>query len=68
MAASTGVPAEIIIAIMGVETSYGRITGSFRVLDALYTLAFYYPKREPFFRSELAKYARLVKKAGVEMQ
>jgi membrane-bound lytic murein transglycosylase B len=51
--ADTGVPAEVIVAILGVETSYGRITGSYRVLDALYTLAFHYPKRAPFFRSEL---------------
>ena len=35
------------------ETSYGRITGSYRVLDALYTLGFFYPRREEFFRSEL---------------
>ncbi|MCI1711029.1 MAG: lytic murein transglycosylase B [Chiayiivirga sp.] len=51
--ADTGVPKEIVVAILGVETSYGRITGSYRVLDALYTLAFHYPKRAPFFRSEL---------------
>ncbi len=52
-AAATGVPPEIMIAIMGVETSYGRETGNFRVLDALATLAFGYPPRAPFFRSEL---------------
>lgn len=64
--ARTGVPAEIIVAIIGVETSYGRITGNHRVLDALYTLAFAYPRtgdpaqaeredrRELFFRDELA--------------
>lgn len=50
----TGVPAEIIVAIIGVETSYGGNMGSYKVLDALYTLAFYYPKREVFFTSELA--------------
>lgn len=50
----TGVPAEIIVAIIGVETSYGGNMGSFKVLDALYTLGFYYPKREAFFSSELA--------------
>jgi membrane-bound lytic murein transglycosylase B len=53
--AETGVPAEIIIAIIGVETSYGRVTGNYRVLDALYTLGFYYPRREEFFRSELSQ-------------
>ena len=51
----TGVPAEIIVAIIGVETSYGRVTGNYRVLDALYTLGFYYPRREEFFRTELAQ-------------
>lgn len=50
----TGVPAEIIVAIIGVETSYGGNMGNFKVLDALYTLGFYYPKREAFFSSELA--------------
>jgi len=48
-----GVPAEIIVAIIGVETSYGRIAGSYRVIDALSTLAFDYPPRSPFFTSEL---------------
>ena len=63
----SGVPAEVIVAIIGVETSYGANTGSHRVLDALYTLAFKYPRsgdpeklerevrRELFFRDELAK-------------
>ena len=63
----SGVPAEIIVAIIGVETSYGRNAGNHRVLDALYTLAFKYPRsgdpdklerevrRELFFRDELAK-------------
>ncbi|WP_312237682.1 lytic murein transglycosylase B [Stenotrophomonas sp.] len=63
----TGVPAEVIVAIIGVETSYGGNTGSYRVLDALYTLAFKYPRsgdpaklerevrRELYFRDELAR-------------
>ncbi len=55
VAAETGVPAEYIVAIIGVETSYGRITGNHRVLDALYTLAFGFPKRAPFFAGELAQ-------------
>ena len=55
----TGVPAEIIVAIIGVETSYGGNMGSFRVLDALYTLGFFYPKREAFFSSELAHLFKL---------
>jgi membrane-bound lytic murein transglycosylase B len=49
----TGVPAEYIAAIVGVETYFGRITGSYRVVDALGTLAFDYPPRSKFFRSEL---------------
>ena len=57
----TGVPAEIIVAIIGVETSYGGNMGNFKVLDALYTLGFYYPKREAFFSSELAHLFQLGK-------
>jgi len=48
-----GVPAAVIVTILGVETNYGRITGRYRVLDALTTLAFAYPPRQEFFRSEL---------------
>lgn len=55
VAAQTGVPAEYIVAIIGVETFYGRNTGNYRVLDALYTLAFDHPKRAPFFAGELAQ-------------
>lgn len=55
VAAQTGVPAEYVVAIIGVETFYGRNTGSYRVLDALYTLAFDHPKRAPFFAGELAQ-------------
>ena len=65
--ADTGVPAELIVAIIGVETSYGGNTGRYSVLDALYTLAFRYPRsgdpaklerevrRELLFRDELAQ-------------
>ncbi|MBB3227746.1 membrane-bound lytic murein transglycosylase B [Luteibacter sp. Sphag1AF] len=48
-----GVPPEYIVAIVGVETFYGRNTGKYKVIDALTTLAFYYPKRAPFFREQL---------------
>lgn len=61
VAAETGVPAEYIVAIIGVETSYGRVTGNYRVVDALYTLAFDYPKRAPFFAGELAQLFALKK-------
>lgn len=53
VSAEYGVPVGIIAAIIGVETSYGKITGKFRVIDALTTLAFHYPPREKFFRGEL---------------
>ncbi|CAN5588861.1 lytic murein transglycosylase B [soil metagenome] len=61
VAADTGVSPEYIVAIIGVETSYGRITGNYRVIDALYTLAFDYPKRAPFFAGELAQLFALEK-------
>lgn len=54
-----GVPQEIIIAIIGVETIYGKNAGSYRTIDALTTLAFDYPRRAPFFRSELENYLLL---------
>lgn len=56
-----GVPAEIIVAIIGVETNYGRNTGSHKVIDALTTLAFDYPPRAPFFRKELLNYFLLTR-------
>lgn len=56
-----GIPQEIIIAIIGVETIYGRNAGNFRTLDALTTLAFDYPRRADFFRSELENYLLLVR-------
>ncbi|MGH8042870.1 MAG: lytic murein transglycosylase B [Rudaea sp.] len=49
------VPAEMIVAIIGVESNYGRTPMRYRVLDALVTLAFYYPPRQDYFRSELAQ-------------
>jgi membrane-bound lytic murein transglycosylase B len=48
-----GVPPEVIVAIIGIETNYGKITGKYRVIDALSTLAFHYPPRAQFFRGEL---------------
>jgi membrane-bound lytic murein transglycosylase B len=63
---STGVPVEILVGIIGVETYYGRITGSFRVLDALATLAFSYPPRAKFFRRELEEYLLLVREEGMQ--
>lgn len=56
-----GVPQEIIVAVIGVETIYGRNAGKFRVMDALTTLAFDYPRRADFFRSELENYLLLAR-------
>jgi len=56
-----GVPPEIIVAIIGVETEYGANTGSFRVLEALATLAFHYPRRAEFFRTELEQFLLLAR-------
>src|SRR5699024_8528625 len=52
------VPVEVIAAIVGVETSYGLNTSSYRVIDALTTLGFYYPKRAAFFADELGQFLR----------
>ncbi|NLC99786.1 MAG: lytic murein transglycosylase B [Gammaproteobacteria bacterium] len=60
-----GVPAEFIVAIIGVETIYGGNTGSHRVIDALSTLAFDYPPRAPFFRQQLKEYLLLTREEQV---
>lgn len=62
----TGVPTEIILGIIGVETYFGRIKGSYKVLDALYTLGFGYPRRGKFFKSELEKFLTLSKLESLE--
>ena len=56
-----GVPGEIVVAIIGVETFYGRYLGSHRVIDSLATLAFDYPRRSAFFRGELTHFLLLVR-------
>jgi membrane-bound lytic murein transglycosylase B len=61
-----GVPAEVIVAIIGVETIYGRNTGDFRVIDALSTLAFDYPRRAAYFREELEQYLLLAREGGFD--
>ncbi len=61
----SGVPIEIIVAIIGVETNYGGNKGSYRVIDALYTLAFDYPKRSKFFSKELEKFLVLIEKENI---
>ena len=62
----TGVPPAIIVAIIGVETQYGQNTGNFRVIDALSTLAFAYPPRSAFFRSELEQFLLLCKEEHID--
>src|SRR5262245_15291081 len=54
--AEYGVPEDIIVGIIGVETIFGRNIGTYRVIDALTTLAFDYPKRSAYFRGELEHY------------
>ena len=56
-----GVPGEIIVAIIGVETRYGKVTGNHRVISALSTLAFDYPPRSRFFRNELESFLLLTR-------
>ena len=61
-----GVPAEIIAAIIGVETSYGRFTGRHRVIDSLSTLAFHHPARGSFFHGELTAFLEITREQDVE--
>lgn len=63
----TGVPAQIIVAIIGVETFYGAYKGNYSVLDALVTLGFHYPPRSKFFRSELEQFFILAKEEKFDL-
>lgn len=62
-----GVPQEIIVALIGVETFYGQQAGNFRTVDALTTLAFEYPPRADFFRSELEQYLLLAREQQFDL-
>lgn len=66
ISADTGVSIEILVGIIGVETFYGRITGNYRVVDSLSTLAFDYPPRAKFFRRELQQFLLLVREEGMD--
>lgn len=61
-----GVPAEMIVAIIGVETSYGKNKGNFPVFQTLATLAFDYPPRSAFFKKELEEFLLLIKEQGLD--
>lgn len=61
-----GVEPEIIVAIIGVETYYGRQTGGFKVFDTLATLGFLYPPRSSFFKSELEQYLLLSREEAID--
>lgn len=61
-----GVPAEVIVAIIGIETRYGTNTGQFRVLDSLVTLGFNYPPRGKFFRQELEHFLLLTQEENLD--
>lgn len=73
--AEFGVPASLIVGVIGVETLYGQHTGNFRVIDALTTLAFDFPTSHPraavrteFFKSELEQYLSLTQRTGMDPQ
>lgn len=62
-----GVPEEIIVSIIGVETVYGRNMGSYRVIDSLSTLAFDYPPRAEFFRNELEQFLLMARDNNLDV-
>ena len=73
--AAFGVPASLIVGVIGVETLWGQHTGNFRVIDALTTLAFHFPTSHPraairteFFRDELEQFLSLTQRADLDPQ
>jgi len=66
IARSKGVPAEYLVAILGIETYYGRIMGKYRVIDALSTLAFDYPPRSAYFTDELEQFLLLTREESMD--
>jgi membrane-bound lytic murein transglycosylase B len=65
-AAASGVPARYLLAITGVETFYGEITGKYRVIDALSTLGFDYPPRSRFFRDQLEQFLLMTREESLD--
>lgn len=66
VAKNTGVAAHVIVGILGAETFFGRITGKYRVVDALSTLAFDYPPRSSYFRAELEQFLLLAREENID--
>lgn len=64
--AEFGVPAEVILGILGVETAFGQNTGSFRVVDSLATIAFDGPRRQEYFRDELKELLLLARDMSID--
>jgi membrane-bound lytic murein transglycosylase B len=64
--AEFGVPAEVILGVLGVETFFGRNTGSFRTIDALATIAFDGERRQRYFRDELKEFLLLARDTGID--
>ena len=62
-----GVPREIIASIIGVETRYGKVKGSYRVIDSLTTLGFDFPRRSKFFKNELVEFFRLTQENNLDI-
>ena len=61
-----GVPPEIIVGIIGVETGWGRVMGKTKIIDALSTLAFYYPRRSQYFLGELEHFLVMCRDESVD--
>src|SRR6185295_18138671 len=61
-----GVPAEVIVGILGVETAFGQNTGSFRIIDALASIAFDGERRQDYFREELKELLLLARDSGID--
>jgi len=61
-----GVDQEIILGIIGVETRFGSLSGGYRVIDALYTLGFHYPRRGEYFRTEMEQFLLMAKEEGFD--
>lgn len=61
-----GVPPEIIVGIIGVETGWGRVMGKTKIIDALSTLAFYYPRRAEYFSNELEDFLLMSRDENID--